>query len=272
MRQKAQLQSDESQIQLNDTKLTRHPVHAAGTKAISNSSSIENFSMYLYLVEVSKTYVGDSKPFQLQNWHYITSKPSLSIKNPCQFDSSRILVTDEFGYEEEERVRSSNRVIHQKVTILEGGASYKLPPFDMKLLAGADFLFSKNSLNVTSQKDESEWVYILPDIYNVKTDTEKFLSALGKFSADRRPAIEAFDNTTGKVKINPRVYDSIVYFSSLSQQIGTCSPGGDYKMLSDTCYRKGRDVVSYRKHYLKKGYDLSREKTNVSKIAYFSEV
>ena len=45
----------------------------------------------------------------------------------------------------------------------------------MKLLAGADFLFSKNSLNVTSQKDESEWVYILPDIYNVKTDTEKFL-------------------------------------------------------------------------------------------------
>ena len=110
------------------------------TKAISNSSSIENFSMYLYLVEVSKTYAGESKPFQLQNWHYITSKPSLSIKNPCQFDSSKIVVTDEFGFEEEERVRSSNRVVQQKVTILEGGASYKLPPLDMKLLAAADFL------------------------------------------------------------------------------------------------------------------------------------
>ena len=118
--------------------------------------------MYLYLVEVSKTYAGESKPFQLQNWHYITSKPSLSIKNPCQFDSSKIVVTDEFGFEEEERVRSSNRVVQQKVTILEGGASYKLPPLDMKLLAAADFLFSKNSLNITSQKDESEWVYILP--------------------------------------------------------------------------------------------------------------
>ena len=266
---KIKSQNTISKIKPSNIESRRHSVQADGTNVNSASSSVGNCSMYLYLVEVSKTYAGDSRPFQIQNWHYITSKSSLCIENPCQYDSSQLVVTDEYGYEEEERVRSSNRVIQQKITILAGGASYKLPPFDKKLLAAADSLFTKKSVNASSQKDESEWVYILPDIYDVKTDTEKFVLALDRFSTDRRPAIDALDGTTGKVKINPRVYDSIVYFNSLGQQIGTCSPGGNYKKLSETCYRKGKQVVSYRNHYLRKGYEFSREEQLFLKLHNF---
>ena len=273
----------------NNVKCT--PSKAPSPKAIEKSSDYAKYTsdtptqmaekkttktpgikMYRYLVEVSKTYRGEKIPFQQQNWHYITSKPALLIKNPCTWDTTVSQLTDRGTYEEkrgqydiEENQRYDRKLVH-KVEILNDGKPYEIPWDDdniRKQIVHADLLFSKNSKDFSKSATESNWVYYMPDLYNDGNDNESFLCSLNKLlSSDIHKVFDGLNEETGKFKINSKVYSSILFYNPTCNLIGICNPRdkSEYKSLRSQCYRKGKNSISYKTHYSKKGYKLIHEK------------
>ena len=55
---------------------------------------------------------------------------------------------------------------------------------------------------------------------------------------------------------------TILFYNPTCNLIGICNPRdkSEYKSLRSQCYRKGKNSISYKTHYSKKGYKLIHEK------------